>query len=87
MLEILEGKVEVEETNFIRDLNSKALLNTDLNARQMHRENLMRLEKERLQQINTRDEVKQLKEEVSEIKQLLLELVNRKIIDIDKGEK
>jgi hypothetical protein len=63
------------------------MLNTDLNARQMHRENLMRLEKERLQQINTRDEVKQLKEEVTEIKQLLLELVNRKIIDIDKGEK
>ena len=84
---MLEGKVEVEETNFIRDLNSKALLNTDLNARQMHRENLMRLKKERLQQINTRDEVKELKEEVSEIKQLLLELVNRKIIDINKGEK
>jgi len=31
--------------------------------------------------------VKQLKEDVNEIKQLLLELVNRKIIDIDKGEK
>ena len=62
-------------------------MNTDLKARQMHRENLTRLEKERLEQINTRNEVKQLKEEVSEIKQLLLELVNRKIIDIDKGEK
>ena len=62
-------------------------MNTDLKARQMHRENLVRLEKERLQQINTRDEVKQLKEDVNEIKQLLLELVNRKIIDIDKGEK
>ena len=83
----MEGKVAVENTPFVRDMHSKGLMNTDLKARQMHRENLMRLEKERLQQINTRDEVKQLKEEVTEIKQLLLELVNRKIIDIDKGEK
>jgi len=83
----MSEQIAVENTSFVRDIHSKGLMNTDLKARQMHRENLMRLEKERLQQINTRDEVKQLKEEVSEIKQLLLELVNRKIIDIDKGEK
>ena len=83
----MSEQIAVENTSFVRDIHSKGLMNTDLKARQMHRENLTRLEKERLEQINTRDEVKQLKEEVSEIKQLLLELVNRKIIDIDKGEK
>ena len=83
----MSEQIAVENTSFVRDIHSKGLMNTDLKARQMHRENLMRLEKERLQQINTRDEVKQLKEDVNEIKQLLLELVIRKIIDIDKGEK
>ena len=83
----MSEQIAVENTSFVRDIHSKGLMNTDLKARQMHRENLTRLEKERLEQINTRNEVKQLKEEVSEIKQLLLELVNRKIIDIDKGEK
>ena len=83
----MSEQIAVENTSFVRDIHSKGLMNTDLKARQMHRENLMRLEKERLEQINPRNEVKQLKEEVSEIKQLLLELVNRKIIDIDKGEK
>ena len=83
----MSEQIVVENTSFVRDIHSKGLMNTDLKARQIHRENLIRLEKERLQQINTRDEVKQLKEEVSEIKQLLLELVNRKIIDINKGEK
>ena len=83
----MSEQIAVENTSFVRDIHSKGLMNTDLKARQMHRENLTRLEKERLEQINTRNEVKQLKEEVSEIKQLLLELVNRKIIDINKGEK
>ena len=83
----MSEQIAVENTSFVRDIHSKGLMNTDLKARQMHRDNLMRLEKERIEQINTRDEVIQLKEEVSEIKQLLLELVNRKIIDIDKGEK
>ena len=83
----MSEQIAVENTSFVRDIHSKGLMNTDLKARQIHRENLMRLEKERLQQKNTRDEETQLKEDVNEIKQLLLELVNRKIIDIDKGEK
>ena len=79
----MSEQIAVENTSFVRDIHSKGLMNTDLKARQMHRENLMRLEKERLQQINTRDEVKQLKEDVNEIKQSL-EKMDERLYEISK---
>lgn len=50
-----------------RDLNSKAVLSTDRTALFKHR-----------QQKNMKDDINTLKQEVSELKQLLLQLIETK---------
>ena len=60
----------VDNEDLVRDTETNAVLNTDMTALEQYR---ARREKFRQQQ----EEFETLKDEVSEIKQLLLQLVNR----------
>ena len=66
--------VSIPETNFVRDINSKALLNTD---RKGLEEYLMKKEiakKQNLEAQETKQRLSRIEEEMSEIKKLLKEL-------------
>lgn len=68
-------QVQIEGTNLVRDIESKALLNTDragLNKYLMDREIAKRQQKE---QAETKLRLSQLEEDMSEIKSLLRTLV------------
>ncbi len=74
------GSVQTEDPRFIRDIHSRALLNTDYNALQQHRRervyfhkqqndiNILRIQVEELTQVRT---------EMLEIKTLLTEFLNK----------
>lgn len=68
-------KLIIEENeNFVRDVRSNAILNTDLTALQKYK---MKRAKEQ-EVLKTIDEVKELKGELSEIKSLLHQLLAEK---------
>ena len=73
--------VQTEDTRFVRDLHSKALLSTDRAALENHRIQRKRSvaqnsEFEKLK--NKVDELNTVREEMLEIKQLLKALLNKK---------
>jgi hypothetical protein len=73
--------IQTEDTRFVRDTHSKALLNTDYNALQRHR-------KERAYYQNQQNEINIMKQkiedlgglsnEISEIKQMLKDIQNNR---------
>jgi hypothetical protein len=73
--------IQTEDTRFVRDTHSKALLNTDYNALQRHR-------KERAYYQNQQNEINIIKQkiedlgglsnEISEIKQMLKDIQNNR---------
>jgi hypothetical protein len=68
--------VRIEDTALIRDIHSKAILNTDkagLNDYLMKREIA---KKQQTEQVQNRDRLTKLEEDMSEIKNLLVQLVN-----------
>lgn len=68
--------VRIEDTALIRDIHSKAILNTDkagLNDYLMKREIA---KKQQAEQSQTKDRLTKLEEDMSEIKNLLVQLVN-----------
>lgn len=68
--------VRIEDTALIRDIHSKAILNTDkagLNDYLMKREIA---KKQQAEQLQNKDRLTKLEEEMSEIKNLLVQLVN-----------
>ena len=69
------AKVKDHE-NLVRDMNSKAILNTDkagLNDYLMKREIA---KKQQAEQVQNKDRLTKLEEDMSEIKNLLVQLVN-----------
>jgi hypothetical protein len=73
--------VKVENSPFVRDIHSKALLNTDTRGRD---EYLMKRElakKQQAEQIETKQKIEKLEEDVTEIKTLLRELVQMRKSD------
>lgn len=62
-------KVE-EENNLIRDTYSKAILNTDISAVKRHEMRMIGIQKERQKE----EEINSLKQEIAEIKKLLLSM-------------
>ena len=73
--------VQTEDTSFVRDLHSKALINTDRVALENHRKR--RQEKiyqaQRWHQMETKvEELNIMKDEILEIKGLLQELLSKK---------
>ena len=68
--------VRIGETALIRDIHSKAILNTDkagLNDYLMKREIA---KKQQTEQVQNKDRLTKLEEDMSEIKNLLVQLVN-----------
>ena len=68
--------VRIEDTALIRDIHSKAILNTDkagLNDYLMKREIA---KKQQAEQVQTKDRLNKIENDMSEIKNLLVQLVN-----------
>ena len=73
--------VQSENKSFVRDLHSKALLNTDRVALENHRQKMRLQEQQKSEwQImkNKVDELNTVREEMLEIKSLLQELLHKK---------
>ena len=73
--------VQTENKSFVRDLHSKALLNTDRVALENHRQKMSLQEQQKSEwQImkNKVDELNTVREEMLEIKSLLQELLHKK---------
>ena len=73
--------VQTEDTSFVRDLHSKALINTDRVALENHRKKRqMEMQQTRKwKQMETKvEELNIMKDEILEIKGLLQELLNKR---------
>ena len=73
--------VQTEDTSFVRDLHSKALINTDRVALENHRKKRqMEIQQARKwQQMETKvEELNNMRNEILEIKDLLQEVLNKK---------
>ena len=73
-------QVQTEDPRFVRDIHSKALLNTDYNALQQHRRERVYFQKQQsdinilTSQVN---ELTGIREEMLEIKTLLKEVIKK----------
>jgi len=75
------GSVQTEDPRFIRDVHSKALLNTDYNALQQHRRERVYFHKQQNDINILRGQVEELttiRVEMLEIKTLLTEFIRNK---------
>ena len=73
--------VQTEDRRFVRDIHSKALLNTDRTALENHRQRqrMMSLQAAEWQQMKNKvDELNTVREEMLDIKSLLQELLHKK---------
>ena len=74
------GIVQTEDSRFMRDTHSKALLNTDYNALQQHRKERMYFHKQQ-SDINIlkgqAEELTTIREEMLEIKILLKKIISK----------
>ncbi len=73
--------VQTENRSFVRDMHSKALLNTDRIALENHRQSIRIIEQQRSewQVMKSKvDELNTVREEILEIKVLLKELLHKK---------
>lgn len=73
--------IQTEDTSFVRDLHSKALINTDRVALENHRKRkqIEIQQAQRLQQMETKiEELYDARNEILEIKCLLQELIIKK---------
>ena len=74
------GIIQTEDTRFLRDTHSKALLNTDYNALQQHRRERVYFQKQQNDINILRSQVEELctiRVEMLEIKTLLKEIINK----------
>ena len=69
--------VKVTGTNFVRDINSMAIIITDNNEKNEYysKQKLLSTQKQELN--NIRSEIDEMKSDVSDIKQLLLQLMDK----------
>ena len=73
--------IQTEDTSFVRDLHSKALINTDRVALENHRKRkqIEIQQDQRWQQMENKvEELNNVKNEMLEIKGLIQELLNKK---------
>ena len=73
--------IQTEDISFVRDLHSKALINTDRVALENHRKRkqIEIQQAQRWQQMETKvEELNNVKSEILEIKSLLQEILNKK---------
>ena len=72
--------VQTEDPRFVRDIHSKALLNTDYNALQRHRKERIYFQNQQndINMLRSQvDELSKVREEMLEIKGLLKEIINK----------
>ena len=75
------SQVQTEDPSFVRDIHSKALLNTDYNALQLHRREQQYFHKQQSDINILRGQVEELttiRVEMLEIKTLLKEIIRNK---------
>ena len=73
--------IQTEDTSFVRDLHSKALINTDRVALENHRKKRqieIHQAKKTQQMENKLEELNNVRNEIIEIRNLLQELLNKK---------
>ena len=73
-------QVQTEDSRFVRDIHSRALLNTDYNALQQHRREKAYFQKQESDINILRSQVNELtgiREEMLEIKTLLREIIKK----------
>ena len=73
--------IQTEDTSFVRDLHSKALINTDRVALENHRKRkqIEIQQAQKWQQMETKvEELNNVRTEILEIKSLLQEVLNKK---------
>jgi hypothetical protein len=73
--------IQTEDTSFVRDLHSKALINTDRVALENHRKRkqIEIQQAQKWQQMETKvEELRNARNEILEIKSMLQELLNKK---------
>ena len=73
--------IQTEDTSFVRDLHSKALINTDRVALENHRKKrqIEIQQAQKWQQMETKvEELDNMRNEILEIKGLLQEVLNKK---------
>ena len=73
--------IQTEDTSFVRDLHSKALINTDRVALENHRKKrqIEIQQAQKWQQMETKvEELNDMRNEILEIKSLLQEVLNKK---------
>ena len=78
--------IQTEDTSFVRDLHSKALINTDRVALENHRKKrqIEIQQAQRWQQMETKvEELNIMKDEILEIKGLLQELLSKKGVTVN----
>ena len=76
----MEIQVQTEDPRFVRDIHSKALLNTDYNALQQHRRERVYFQKQQSDINILRSQVNELtgiRDEMLEIKGLLREIIKK----------
>ena len=74
------GTIQTEDTRFLRDTHSKALLNTDYNALQQHRREKLYFQKQQNDINILRGQVEELntiRVEMLEIKTLLKQIISK----------
>ena len=69
--------VKVSGTNFIRDINSMAIINTDNSEKNEYYAKQKLLHNQKVELNSIRSEIDDIKIDVSDIKQLLLQLINK----------
>ena len=74
-----QNLVQVEDTSFVRDIHSKAILNTDRVGLQNYYTQRELYRKEQAEKIEASNRLTQLEEDMSEIKTMLRELVSKEM--------
>ena len=74
-----EGLVPITDTLFVRDVHSKAILNTDRVGLQNYYTQIELYRKEQAEKIEASNRLTQLEEDMSEIKTMLRELVSKEM--------
>ena len=76
----MTSQIQTEDSRFLRDIHSKALLNTDYNALQQHRREKLYFQKQQSDINILRGQVEELttiRVEMLEIKTLLKNIINK----------
>lgn len=69
------NQIKITNTEFVRDMNSQAVLNTDVSGLQQFELARKRLKTERAERSETKDRLQQLEQSMSELKTMIAELI------------